>query len=438
MTLMRILGSVAALLTFLAPAAADNPRAPYSVSLDPTLLWENGGLFTVGTSPNTAAAAIPSSAQSGAPFAYWRVGNSARWKWSGVSGEYMEVDFVTTSGNGTANTNDMAGVLVNDGVNLWPMYTTNAPSGNGTSAPPGMHTIRVWLPPGAAKTVELFVPMQNAINFSPGIPFGSYPVAARFSSPVTAVTPPSPAKRLCAIGDSITSGGVSIAQTINGWGGLMKRGLSAQFGSNWLSAYNSGTTYAVGNTVSFNNWIWRALTINTAVTPVAGANWSLVGYNGTVTLLSYGTRYVASDATTSGTANAFAAAIAALSPSCTQILIADGSNDQGAVPPTSLANFTTFYTNLLNGLFASMPSVPIVVLSPILRNNPEIANSNGNTMTQFRTVEHNACTAYAGTCQYIEGSTFVPYSALGVDVIHPNTQGNILFMNNLQLTGFFN
>ena len=43
--------------------------------------------------------------------------------------------------------------------------------------------------------------------------------------------------------------------------------------SNYQGAYDAGTTYAIGDSVSYGGEYWVALTENTGVTPVSGANW---------------------------------------------------------------------------------------------------------------------------------------------------------------------
>jgi len=43
--------------------------------------------------------------------------------------------------------------------------------------------------------------------------------------------------------------------------------------ANFKGAYAAGTTYQIGESVLYNDFFWMALTINTGVTPVEGANW---------------------------------------------------------------------------------------------------------------------------------------------------------------------
>lgn len=49
--------------------------------------------------------------------------------------------------------------------------------------------------------------------------------------------------------------------------------LIAQGVGNYRGAYNAGTTYQIGDGVLSGGFIWVALTVNTGITPVAGANW---------------------------------------------------------------------------------------------------------------------------------------------------------------------
>lgn len=53
--------------------------------------------------------------------------------------------------------------------------------------------------------------------------------------------------------------------------------------ADYQGAYNAGTTYQIGQSVSYNGDLYVANTVNTGVTPVSGANWYLIA-NGDVTL----------------------------------------------------------------------------------------------------------------------------------------------------------
>lgn len=45
---------------------------------------------------------------------------------------------------------------------------------------------------------------------------------------------------------------------------------------NYREEYNPASTYQIGESVSLSGTFWRALTVNTGVTPVEGANWSQI------------------------------------------------------------------------------------------------------------------------------------------------------------------
>ena len=49
--------------------------------------------------------------------------------------------------------------------------------------------------------------------------------------------------------------------------------LAAQAAGNYRGAYSAGTTYQIGDSVFYSDYIWVALTVNTGITPVEGANW---------------------------------------------------------------------------------------------------------------------------------------------------------------------
>ena len=46
--------------------------------------------------------------------------------------------------------------------------------------------------------------------------------------------------------------------------------------ANFKGVYSAGTTYQIGQSVLYTDFFWMALTINTGVTPVEGANWTNV------------------------------------------------------------------------------------------------------------------------------------------------------------------
>lgn len=70
-----------------------------------------------------------------------------------------------------------------------------------------------------------------------------------------------------AFGDYIDVLGVSIDASY---------ALGASALTNYKGTYAAGTTYQIGDAVFYSSAFWVALTINTGVTPVEGANWTNV------------------------------------------------------------------------------------------------------------------------------------------------------------------
>ncbi len=46
--------------------------------------------------------------------------------------------------------------------------------------------------------------------------------------------------------------------------------------ANFKGVYSAGTTYQIGQSVLYNDFFWLALTTNTGITPIEGANWKNV------------------------------------------------------------------------------------------------------------------------------------------------------------------
>jgi len=56
--------------------------------------------------------------------------------------------------------------------------------------------------------------------------------------------------------------------------------LKAPKGVNWTGAWNAATNYATGDAVSYNGSSWIAKQANTNVTPVEGADWTIIAQKG--------------------------------------------------------------------------------------------------------------------------------------------------------------
>lgn len=293
-------------------------------------------------------------------------GNGARWKWT-TDARRMTVNCYCEYSS-AFNNNGRIAVLVN-----------NVPYFFGAPQATGFYTTNIRLPPGAAKTVELLIPLQFASSAG-GARLGVYPYFVQFDELATEISPSLQAAVLVGIGDSIMSGGVAISPAVYGYTGLMKRSVGAG------------------------------------------------GYNGSVITDSYGTRRLNDIAASSGAAATYATAVAALSP--TKIFCHIGTNDQAVTPPIAKATHQTQCGFLLDALHTAMPSVPIVWLTPI-RRNEGVTNSNGDTMADFRTVQAAAVNARIGIGWAHDPTLndglaiFADTSQYGSDLVHPNTAGNV-------------
>ncbi len=240
----------------------------------------------------------------------------------------------------------------------------------------GLITARLWMPVGTNKTVQLHVPAQYATSAG-GAPVGYYPISLIFDQDATLSTPSLQASHVVIYGDSIASGGVGVCPTLFGYAGLMKRRLA--FG----------------------------------------------GYDGSVTQVTYGFRRLADDCSSSGARTAFATFIASLSP--TKFLSVIGSNDWAVVPPVSLANFTTYFTGMLDALHSAMPTLPMTCASPIIRPASPATNSLGASRQDFADVISTAVTARSGWSvppTYLDGQPICISGDLP-DGVHPGTAGNL-------------
>lgn len=393
-----------------------NPFVYGPGQLDPANLWESGGLFSVGSSTNTDK--VFTAFATGAPLGYFRVGSHARYRWT-TDATAMRVGYF---GSSVANVRTYVfGVRANVGTNvLWEMPSPNPQA--------GVNYVTIALPPGLAKIVDLIVPMQNATAVG-AAPQGAYPFEVFFNSPATTVVPSATTFHLGVYGDSIASGGNAYGQPLFGFPGLLKRGLAIQSGAHWKGAWSSVTAYSIGDCVSSGKWAWKAKTANTNVTPVSGADWQLIGFNGKVTMLSYGFRRCNDDFVSTGTANAFSAAVAALG--LTDLVMNIGSNDQAVAGAIAVATHQTQFARALDAFRAAQAGLRIHVTTPYRRGNPEAANGLGETMAQFRTAQTTEVTNRAGwalppTVQ--DGLAVLGVADLDSDLTHPRQPGSVLMM----------
>jgi len=298
---------------------------------------------------------------------YWNVGNGAYWEFVGGA-RRVDLDvYVTGYPQAICVRSFINGIVVIP--DRWFMIppVTNAP----------YTTNRLLLPAGPSNTVrQIIVPAQAA--FSAGAaPQGTYPIRARWDAPMRQNSPTTPANRLLVVGDSIDSGGVGVSPATFGWAGLLARG-------------------------SANG-----------------------GYNGSVTLWSWGTRRLNDVASTLPLATAFVTAVLALNP--TKVAMDLQSNDQAVLPNIPVATHQTQCGWVMDQFNAQAPTLPVRWRGMILRQNPEVANSLGAFPADFRTAMSAALAARPTytTQTYTDGSTFCPMpSGYGPDLVHPSTFGN--------------
>jgi hypothetical protein len=144
--------------------------------------------------------------------------------------------------------------------------------------------------------------------------------------------------------------------------------------SNYKGVYAAGTTYQIGQSVSYLGSVYIANTVNTGITPVSGANWFLVP-NGDVTLT--GTQTLTNKTLTSPTINS----PSVTAPSMTGAISALGPLGQNVTAVAasaidcSLGNyFTKTATGALSWTFTNVPASRSFVVMLEL--------TNGGTGTQ--------------------------------------------------------
>lgn len=114
------------------------------------------------------------------------------------------------------------------------------------------------------------------------------------------------------------------------------------------------------------------------------------------------------------------------------ILFTMGTNDYGARNITP-AEFTSKVQPAFDTIIATIPTVEIIILSPLVRGNETTLNNGGaHTLDAFRTELQNIATATTGVT-YNEGKTVLtlPDDFTG-DQLHPNEAGHAKLSTHLQ------
>lgn len=404
-------------------------RLSYETPLRLADLWENGRSLT--TAPFAPGGVQTFGDAGGFQEQYAATAAGARWRGT-TDAVHFELDVASTWTQidpslcaVAIRINDGATTFLRAGISTHVQDLHVGTARTKADGTPLFETLRFSIETLGTKRIEIYVSAQNA---APGqAPYGIFPIRLRSDKEVNWTSPSAQTYRLGILSDSIGCGVCAILPPLLGWAGLLKRGLTAQFGTLWKGAYSGATTYAVGELVSSGPVIWQKISTAAAGTaPAVGANWAAYGFNGSVELYrSWGSKSVTRDWSSSGDRTTYAADIA--SKAFTHLLIFDGINDHFGA--TTLANFTTYENGRYTALAAAQPGVKIVRISPILNgtNGNEAANTNanGDTPPAFRTIIASATAAASGFTTapvYVNGLAFLAVGDLK-DWIHPTTAG---------------
>lgn len=112
-----------------------------------------------------------------------------------------------------------------------------------------------------------------------------------------------------------------------------------------------------------------------------------------------------------------------------EVYIALGTNDYALNKWTNIADFQTYYGQLLAAVNTALPSCQIYAQTPLSRTT-ETANSNGQTCGDFRTAIANACNGKAYV-ELVDGTTLLTTADLA-DGVHPTIAGHSILANNIK------
>jgi lysophospholipase L1-like esterase len=399
------------------------------------------GTYTVTTQPYAVPSQIMRSGLvqlpmvAGGPAAYWFLGSNARSVFT-TTASFAKIRMYST-----ASPNPY-------GQRVYPTqipYRVNGHDYWASVAQIGDGWYEMLLPGDGMKTVELFVPIQNAIVFGQ-TPVGVWPIEVEFNGLATPVAPSTTNAHCVFYGDSITVGGYAPSMVLQGFAGIMKRGTSDKYlptaavagqptGLNYplyKGAYSAGTLYAVGDVVLYNNATWLKKSAAAAgTTPAVGANWTMRGFDGRVTTEAYGSRRLFDDCASAAAQTAFANHLAALVGTVTgsRLVIAIGTNDW-ASGFANIAAFQAAMLGLLNGLAASSAStIPVTILTPFITTSRETAGRTDMSLPNIRTALAAAATASTKSgINVLDGTTAFTTANL-VDGVHPDFGGHQLARN---------
>ena len=149
-----------------------------------------------------------------------------------------------------------------------------------------------------------------------------------------------------------------------------------------------------------------------------------ITYSRSIMLEAWGNRSLYNDANTGSLITAFVSRIATYSPS--KIVIAIGTNDYG-LQKWSSASFGTAYAALVDALHSAMPSLTIIMQTPIVRTS-EVDLGYG-TLGDYRT-QINTIHSTRGWTTLIDGTTLVSTGDLS-DGVHPTAAGHTTYATNI-------
>jgi hypothetical protein len=399
------------------------------------------GTYTVTTQPFAVASQIMKSGLvmqpmvAGGPNVFWNTGCNGRYVFT-TNASYAELLAIATA------------VANPYGQRTYPTeiaYRVNGRDYRASVAQLGLDVYPLILLGDGPKTVEIFVPIQNAIVFGQ-TPVGVFPIEVAFNAIATAVAPVTTTPHLVGYGDSIMVGGYAPSMVLQGYAGILKRGMSDKYLSattnvttlpRYKGAFNPGTAYAVNDIFLQGGATWRVLNAQPAGTlPSIGPNYELRGFDGRVTLQAYGSRRLFDDCATPAATTAFIASLAALTGTVagSRLVWSIGANDW-ASGFTNVAAFQAAYLGALNAMPAtSLATIPLLIIKPGLTTSRETASRTDMSLPNIRTAIDAAVAANAAgatpkaSVTVIDGSTLITTAHL-VDGVHMNVGGHVIFRN---------
>lgn len=142
-----------------------------------------------------------------------------------------------------------------------------------------------------------------------------------------------------------------------------------------------------------------------------------------------------SDYGTAPLVTASAAAMSAMLDGAAKNIVINnlGTNDWG-IGQEAAAAYATILTNWVVALIALVPTVKIILFSPISRVGESTPNTGGSTLQQVRTAIAGVQVAHSANCTYVDGGLILPDTTTTylADGLHPTDAGYVLIASALQ------